>query len=47
VLEQLGALDGEAAGRLAGWARAPVFNAAGLEVGSVRAELKVLAAAER
>jgi L-asparaginase II len=47
VLEQLGALDAEAARKLASWARPQVRNAAGLEVGSVRAELKVLAAAER
>jgi L-asparaginase II len=45
VLEQLGALDGEARRRLEPWAQPVLRNAAGREVGCLRAEMRALATA--
>ncbi len=40
LLEHLGALDAAARAKLEPWARPPLHNAAGLEVGTLRAELR-------
>ena len=46
LLEQLGALDAAARAKLAAWIDPPVYNAAGLEVGVLRATLRQPVSAE-